>query len=455
MKPLFITILVLALVALLIQDISCADPQNWAVLVAGSNQYYNYRHQADICNSFQMLRKQGIPESNIIVMMYDDIATNSQNPNKGSIVNCYGCPNVYPGVPKDYTGDTVTAENFLKILRGEDMKGIGSGKTLKSGPNDNIFVFYSDHGGPGIIAMPVGPFVYAKDLMSTFQHMKEKKMYKKMVFYLEACESGSMFNNLLPADWNIYAATASNPFQSSYACDYDAKYKAFLNDCWSRNFMNDTMAHSLTLDRYSLEEQFETVKKMTTESQACQYGDEKMGNLPIGNFMSNKIQSQSQGSESGSQEAHASPVNQKRQSRVLARDVKTQWLRRQVAANDNDEDRILWLTYLQEHELLKSTLKVVWESFAQKMGLNSLDQILQSATNDEDRCHDKATADVSCMKDAVEAAERACGPFVEESLVYTHFLNNACLRGISPKSMEKKLKEICSLIRIPNSTMKF
>jgi len=27
---------------------------------------------------------------------------------------------------------------------------VGSGKTVKSGPNDHIFVFYSDHGAPGV-----------------------------------------------------------------------------------------------------------------------------------------------------------------------------------------------------------------------------------------------------------------------------------------------------------------
>lgn len=52
--------------------------QNWAVLVAGSNGYDNYRHQSDVCHSYQILHKNNIPDSNIVVMMYDDIAHNSQ-----------------------------------------------------------------------------------------------------------------------------------------------------------------------------------------------------------------------------------------------------------------------------------------------------------------------------------------------------------------------------------------
>jgi legumain len=53
-----------------------ATGQNWAVLVAGSNGYYNYRHQSDVCHAYQILHKNGIPDSNIVVMMYNDIADN-------------------------------------------------------------------------------------------------------------------------------------------------------------------------------------------------------------------------------------------------------------------------------------------------------------------------------------------------------------------------------------------
>ena len=31
-----------------------AAGQNWAVLVAGSNSWGNYRHQADVCHSYQV-----------------------------------------------------------------------------------------------------------------------------------------------------------------------------------------------------------------------------------------------------------------------------------------------------------------------------------------------------------------------------------------------------------------
>ena len=32
--------------------------------------------------------------------------------------------------------------------------GFGSGKVIASGPEDVVFVYYSDHGGPGILGLP-------------------------------------------------------------------------------------------------------------------------------------------------------------------------------------------------------------------------------------------------------------------------------------------------------------
>lgn len=64
--------------------------------------------------------------------------------------------------------------------------------------------------------MPVGSPVYAQDLMDALRYMWTNDMYGKLVFYLEACESGSMFEGLLPTDANIYALTASNSHESSF-----------------------------------------------------------------------------------------------------------------------------------------------------------------------------------------------------------------------------------------------
>jgi legumain len=57
---------------------------------------------------------------------------------------------------QDYTGANVTVNNFLAAFLGNKsaLTG-GSGKVIESGPQDHIFLFYSDHGGPGVLGISV------------------------------------------------------------------------------------------------------------------------------------------------------------------------------------------------------------------------------------------------------------------------------------------------------------
>ena len=189
---------------------------HWAVIVAGSNGWWNYRHQADACHAYQIVKKNGIPESNIILMAYDDIANNPENPFPGKIFNKPNGEDVYAGCNIDYTGSSVNPTNFLNILKGNKaaVKG-GNGKVLQSGENSKVFIYFTDHGAPGLIAFP-SEYLYANDLNNAIESMWANKQYSELVFYLEACESGSMFEGILRDDIKAYAITAANAEESSW-----------------------------------------------------------------------------------------------------------------------------------------------------------------------------------------------------------------------------------------------
>ncbi|CAL0323251.1 unnamed protein product [Lupinus luteus] len=191
--------------------------KRWAILVAGSKDYENYRHQADVCHAYQILKKGGLKDENIIVFMYDDIAFHEENPRPGVIINKPNGPNVYEGVPKDYIGDDANRDNFYGVISGNRsaIHG-GSGKVVDSGPNDFIFIYYSDHGAIGMLEMPTGNPVMANQFLDVLKRKHDANGYKKMVMYIEACDAGSMFEGLLPNDMNIYVTTASNGNESSY-----------------------------------------------------------------------------------------------------------------------------------------------------------------------------------------------------------------------------------------------
>ncbi|KAI2647688.1 Legumain [Labeo rohita] len=105
-----------------------ADGKKWIMLVAGSNTWDNYWDQANVCHAYQIVHQNGIPDDQIVVMMYDDIAHNRNNPCPGNIINKPNGPNVYPGVPKDYTGEVIS---FIKH-------------------NTDVFVLYAEVYSPGV-----------------------------------------------------------------------------------------------------------------------------------------------------------------------------------------------------------------------------------------------------------------------------------------------------------------
>ena len=164
-------------VALLVLVGSCLSA-NYAVLIQGSSGWYNYGQGSDNCHAYNTLINGGYDPSNIILFSYNDLAFNSQNPFPGKLFNSPDSPDYYPKCVFDYTGQDVTPQNYLSVLKGDSaaMQGIGSGRVLKATKNDNLFFFYSDHGGSGLIAFP-SSYLYAVDLQAALTQVWQKGGY--------------------------------------------------------------------------------------------------------------------------------------------------------------------------------------------------------------------------------------------------------------------------------------
>ena len=65
------------------------------------------------------------------------------------------------------------------------------------------------------VGMPNLPFFYAGDFIKVLRQKHASKSYSEMIIYVEACESGSIFEGLMPQDLNIYVTTAANAEESS------------------------------------------------------------------------------------------------------------------------------------------------------------------------------------------------------------------------------------------------
>ncbi|XP_072523447.1 legumain-like [Salminus brasiliensis] len=259
--------------------------KQWAILVAGAKDWDNYGLQANICHAYQIVHKNGIPDDQVVVMMYDDIAYNDENPYRGNIINEPNGPNVYPGVLKDYTGDDVTPENFLAALRGDEsaVTKTGPKKVIKSGKDDTVFVFLSDHGAPGMFCFPSSS-LYAIDFIEELQNMAKNNQFAEMVIFMECCYSGSMLENL-PENISIYGVTACPPDTVAYFCFFDDIRQTYLAAEMSAVWMSYT--EESALDEITFHDEFQNLHDHMQMSVPCEYGDKDVSKLAVSTFLQN------------------------------------------------------------------------------------------------------------------------------------------------------------------------
>ncbi|KAA0046547.1 vacuolar-processing enzyme gamma-isozyme-like [Cucumis melo var. makuwa] len=412
----------------------------WALLIAGSNGYDNYRHQG------------GIPDENIIVFMYDDIAFHPSNPRPGIIINKPDGNDVYHGVPKDYTGKHVNAVNFYAAILGNKsaLTG-GSGKVIHSGPQDHIFIYYSDHGAAGMLGMPEGDYIFVNDLIDVLKRKHKAKNYKSMVIYVEACESGSMFEGVLPENIKIYATTASNATEDSWAtyCPKQSHrspkdYNTCLGDLFSVAWMEDSDKHDLSKE--TLNQQYHAVRRRTFVdksgygSHVMLYGNKRIGNDFLDTFLGNspdydnyKYSVQSPQTISSLSKLSSNSVSQ-RDASLIHYQYKFQEApfgsREKMEAREQLEDEIFKRRHADN-------------------SINSIGKLLFGQARSSEILHNvraqgqSLVDDWHCFKTFVKIYEKHCNRMSSYGMKYTRAIANICNAGITMHQMDQACLQTC------------
>ncbi|KAM0915446.1 hypothetical protein ACQ4PT_010849 [Festuca glaucescens] len=423
----------------------------WAVLVAGSNGYENYRHQADVCHAYQILKKGGVKEENIVVFMYDDIAHDSQNPRRGVIINHPKGKDVYAGVPKDYTGDQVTTENFFAVLMGNKTAVTGgSKKVINSKPSDHIFIYYTDHGGAGVLGMPNLPYLYADDFIKVLKEKHASKSYSKMVIYVEACESGSMFEGIMPQDLNIYVTTAANAVESSYPAYCPGmkpppphEFLTCLGDVYSVSWMEDSQTHNLKKE--TIKDQYDVVKRRTSNSDKVNMGSHVM-EYGDKTFKDEKLFLY-QGFD---------PANANKTNKLLLPSL-------EGAVNQRDADILfMWKRYEQLNEGSEEKLRVLREIQKTVVHRKHLDSSIDfigkvlfgfengpSMLEAPRRSGQPLVDDWDCLKRMVRVFESHCGSLTQYGMKHMRAFANICNKGVSEAEMKEASVSACGGYNLP------
>ena len=415
--------------------------------------------------AYHVLHAGGVPDDHIIVMVYDDIANNPSNPRPGVVINHPEGQDLYQGLPKDYTHDEVNAANFLAVIEGDEsavQKGPhSSGRVINASKNDRIFVFYSDHGAPGILGMPSGDFLYADQLHHAIKRRHKKHGFSEMVLYIEACESGSMFEGMLENDLNVYATTAANSVESSwgvYCPGMDpsppAEYLTCLGDLYSVAWMEDSEANDLTSE--SLKAQFKKVKQRTSRnetyvqgSHVMRYGELEIDNEPVSWYLGhtddhhgadvpNRVLQSMRYHESGKRHAiHQRDADliplimaSQHENDVVKRAMAKETLDREIDRRnqlDKDVHRAV--------ELLMSTL----------YASNGVEASMLLSSPIPAPKGNALVSDWDCLRSMMRTWQDVCGPLDQYGMKHSRAFANLCNVGASSKDLHQAAHAVCVL----------
>lgn len=246
---------------------------NWALLVASSKGWANYRHQADVLAIYQQLKQAGYTDDRIILIAEDDIADNVSNPNKGVVQVTIGGNNVYEQVEIDYHMSELQAKDILAILSGEKSERLPV--VIESTANDNVFVFWSGHGVPGALCWNDDAYgIMGDQLDETFRRMREKRSYRKLLMMVEACFSGGVMEQCRNIPGMLFV-TAANGDETSKADVFNGEMKV-----WMSNRFTSTFIEQITENKnIALRDLYYRLFINTVGSHVMVYNAENYGNL--------------------------------------------------------------------------------------------------------------------------------------------------------------------------------
>jgi ABC-type branched-subunit amino acid transport system substrate-binding protein len=218
---------------------------NYAVLVAASEGWKNYRHQADVLGFYHYLKGEGYDDDHIILIMADDIAYNERNPLQGVVRREVSGNNLYEDVVIDYKLGDISLGDLKQILTSEPSDAYLV--TLGSSKSDNVLFFWSGHGTQNGWKWKETENLNADFAKSVFSDMQ----FRKMFAIIETCYSGGVAQGCIGIP-GLLMMTAANPYETSKADAFDSELQVYLSNTFTSSILSqfETNPNSIIYDLY-------------------------------------------------------------------------------------------------------------------------------------------------------------------------------------------------------------
>lgn len=263
------------------------------------------------------------------------------------------------------------------------------------------------------------------------------------VIYVEACESGSIFEGIMPKDLNIYVTTASNAQESSYGTycpgmnpSPPSEYITCLGDLYSVAWMEDSETHNLKKE--TIKQQYHTVKMRTSNYNTYSGGSHVM------EYGNNSIKSEKLYLYQGFDPATVNlPLNELPVKSKIG------------VVNQRDADLLfLWHMYRTSEDGSRKkddTLKELTETTRHRKHLDASVELIATilfgpTMNVLNLVREPGLPlvdDWECLKSMVRVFEEHCGSLTQYGMKHMRAFANVCNNGVSKELMEEASTAAC------------
>lgn len=247
---------------------------NYALVVAGSMGWANYRHQADALCIYQLLKDAGYDDDHIVLVLADDIARNDKNPEQGVVRVRPDGDNVYAGAQIDYRLGDLEPDDIVEILCGKKSGRLP--QVIDATERDNILVFWSGHGSQGSLSWGEYDGFYVRHMRQLMKQLNEgnSRRYRKMLWLVEACYAGSIAEGGDGYPGVLYM-TASSAYENSKADIYSPTLHTYMSNRFTAT-LEDELADNITV---SLRDLYYKLFRNTVGSHVTIYNQKNFDNL--------------------------------------------------------------------------------------------------------------------------------------------------------------------------------
>ena len=228
------------------QGFSYPDKQDlYALIIASSSGWSNYRHQANAYAMYDILLDYGMDKDKILMVAEDDLAEHNSNPYKGSLRLSDDGENIYLPDAADYKPSQISWSEFSEKMTAGEIPN------FTPDSNSNLLVYWSGHGTQAGLNW-LESTVNTNKIAEMFAKLSGKNRFRKALLFIETCYSGNLGQSChtIPG---LLCITAANEDETSKADRYSPFYGTWMSNSFSEVLLEEIRSnpHSTLYDLYT------------------------------------------------------------------------------------------------------------------------------------------------------------------------------------------------------------